>query len=190
MSKKKENLYALAEAAMMAALSVVLYLISDFIPWPAFLQGGSITLFGQVPIIILSYRRGIKYGLSAALVLGVFELIMGLANFAYVKTLGAYIVVALFDYIIAFGVLGLGGILRNTKLNDKASVAIGAVIVSFLKFACHFISGVTVWRDYTQSLTASIIYSVTYNGSYMLPETIITLVGCSVAMLFVKKKRT
>lgn len=185
---KKSNVFILAESAMMVALSIAIFTVSDFIPWPAFVQGGSVTVFGQVPIIVLSYRRGIKYGLSGSFVLAVFELFMGLANFSYVKTPGAYVIVALFDYIIAYGCLGLGGMFRKTKYNDKLSIACGAFIVCFVRYICHFISGVTVWRDYTQNLKASTIFSITYNGSYMLPETIITVIGCVAVAGILKNK--
>ena len=184
--KNKKNIYIIAECAMMSALSIAIFTISEMIPWPAFLHGGSVTIFAQVPVIVLSYRRGVKYGLSAALVIGIVELFFGLANFSYVNTIGAYIIVALFDYIIAFGCLGLGGIFRNLKYSHRANITLGAVLVSFLRFSCHFFSGVTAWRDYTKNLTATVIYSFTYNAGYMLPETIITVIGCLAVVSILK----
>lgn len=184
----KKSIFTLAESAIMIALSCALFTISEFIPWPAWIQGGGITLFGQVPIIVLSYRRGLKAGIPAAIVLGVFEMIMGLGNFGYVKGLTAYLIVALFDYILAFGVLGLGGMFRKLKGNDKIKIAAGAVVVCILRLCCHFISGVTVWRDYTSDLKSSIIYSITYNGGYMVPETIITLIGCIAIAIILPKE--
>lgn len=183
--KTKNNTLILAESGIMIALSCALFALSKFIPWPAWIQGGSVTLFAQVPIIALSYRRGLKAGIPAALVLGVFKLVIGLGNFAYVKGFSAYITVALFDYLLAYGVLGLGGIFRRSKLNDKTKIVLGALSVCILRLTCHFISGVTVWRDYTQSLKASVIYSITYNGGYMLPETVITVIGCIALMAII-----
>lgn len=189
MKKSRDSgIYVLAESAMMIALSIAIFVISDFIPWPSFVQGGSVTLFGQVPIILLSYRRGIKNGLAASFVLSVFELFMGLANFSYVKTVGAYVIVALFDYIIAYGCLGLGGMFRKLRGKDSVKLSAGAAVVCLVRYVCHFISGVTVWRDYTQNIRASVIFSVTYNGSYMLPETIITIVGCLAVAVILKDK--
>ncbi len=183
--KSKSQIMVLAESSIMIALSCALFAVSELIPWPVWIQGGGVTVFAQVPIIVLSYRRGFKAGIPAAFVLGVFKLILGLSYFAYVKGFQAYFIVALFDYLLAFGVLGLGGIFRNTKLNDKAKITLGALAACFLRFCCHFISGVTVWRDYTQSIKASIIYSVTYNGGYMLPETIVTVIGCIALMIII-----
>ena len=207
---KKTTVYEMAECAVILALSIALFAVSEFIPWPAWLQGGGITLFGQVPIIVLSYRRGLKAGVPTALLLGVFEMITGLANFAWVKGAVSYVVVALFDYIFAFGVLGLGGMFRGiyAKSGQKsvltATLVLGGLISSALRFVCHFLSGITVWSEYTQGnggftnldsvihgiTKGSVIYSITYNGGYMLPETIITVIGCLAIALVIPKELT
>ncbi|MBR4728040.1 MAG: energy-coupled thiamine transporter ThiT [Clostridia bacterium] len=175
----------LAESAVMIALSIALFAVSEMIPWP-WAYGGGFTIFGQVPIIIISYRHGLKAGIPAALVLAIFELIMGLKNFSYVTGVGAMLMVALFDYLIAYGVLGMGGMLKKAFENRDTfaarqvpALAIGSLIVCLLRFTCHFISGVTVWSGYAPSsaIKAVILYSLTYNGAYMLIETVITVIG-------------
>ena len=112
---KNSKALEVTEVGVMLALSMVLFTISEFIPWPAWIQGGGVTLFGHVPIVVLSYRRGLKDGFAASVLLGIFELIMGLSNFAWVKGAISYVVVALFDYILAFGIIGIGGIFRKAK---------------------------------------------------------------------------
>ena len=74
----------LAEGAIMVALSIALFAVSDLIPWP-YAYGGGFSIFAQVPIVIYSYRRGIKNGVAASLVLSVFQLLTGLKNFAWVS---------------------------------------------------------------------------------------------------------
>ena len=175
----------LAESAVMVALSIALFAVSDLIPWP-WAYGGGFTLFGQVPIVIISYRHGLKAGVPAALVLAIFEMIMGLKNFSYVTGIGAMLIVALFDYLIAYGGLGLGGMFKKS-FAEKETVAarqvpalvLGSLVVCLLRFTCHFISGVTVWSGYApdSAIKAVILYSLTYNGAYMLIETVITIVG-------------
>ncbi len=96
----------------MVALSIALFAVSDLIPWP-YAYGGGFSIFAQVPIVIYSYRRGIKNGVAASLVLSVFQLLTGLKNFAWVSGIGAYLIVALADYIVAFGCLGLGGMFKG-----------------------------------------------------------------------------
>ena len=200
--KNESKTFVLAESAIMLALSATLYTVSEFIPWPTWIQGGGVTLFASVPLIVLSYRRGFKAALPASFLLGLFELFMGLKNFAWVKGPVSYAVVALFDYILAFGVFGIGGLFRNRKGSTVAKLTAGAVVTNALRFVCHFISGITVWSEYTQGnggftnldslvhgiTKGSVIYSVTYNGGYMLPETVIAVIGCAAIALILPKK--
>lgn len=190
MSKKLGKTQILAESAMMVALSIAIFLISEFIPWP-FAYGGGFTLFGQVPIIIVSYRHGIKNGLAASVVLALFELFMGFKNLSYVTGIAAMAVVVFADYIIAFGCLGFGGIFRDRLGGrQRRELIAGGLAVCIVRFICHFISGVTVWKGYCPSDQAVAVYSLVYNGSYMLIETVLTLVGlAAVGSFFDLKKK-
>ena len=176
MSKKFNKTHILAESAMMVALSIAIFVVSDFIPWP-YAYGGGFSLFGQVPIILVSYRHGIKNGLAASMALAIFEMIMGYKNFAYVSGIVAYLIVALADYIVAFGCLGLGGIFRDRLRNQSAELALGGAVVCVIRFICHFISGVTIWSGYCPEGMAVAWYSFIYNGSYMAIELILTVIG-------------
>ena len=177
MSKKITKTQALAESAIMVALSIAIFAVSDSLPWP-FLYGGGFSLFGQVPIIIVSYRHGLKSGLAASTVLAVFEMMMGFKNFSYVTGIAAYLIVALADYLVAFGCLGLGGMFKG-RFGGKqtAELVTGGLVVCLIRFICHFISGVTVWQGYCPEGQLVAIYSLTYNGAYMLVETILTVIG-------------
>ncbi len=157
----------------MVALSCVLGIITIYkLP-----QGGGVTAFSQVPIIVLSYRHGLKWGAFSGFVMSIFQMLTGLVNFSYVKTIPAYIAVALLDYLIAFTVLGLGGMFRKTIKNQALSIGLGAGIVSVARLVCHFLSGVTVWADYAEGWKSVWVYSLAYNGSYMGIETAITVLG-------------
>ena len=146
--------------------------------------GGSVTVFSQVPMVVLSYRYGVKWGVFASLAMGVIQLMFGLENFSYVSGIVAYLILVFADYIIAFGALGLGGMFRNKIKNPAVSLALGGAVVSVIRFVCHFVSGVTIWRDYSGAESVW-QYSLEYNGGYMLPELIVTVVGCAViASLF------
>ncbi len=176
MSKKITKTHSIAESAIMLALSIALFAVSDALPWP-FLYGGGFSLFGQVPIIIVSYRHGIKNGLIASTGLALFEMLMGFKNFSYVNGIVAWLIVALADYIIAFGCLGLGGIFKGKFKNQTSEIVVGGLLVCFIRFLCHFISGVTIWSGYAPENMLVSVYSLVYNGSYMLIETIITVIG-------------
>ena len=189
MQKKLSKTHSLAESAIMLALSIALFAVSDAIPWP-YAYGGGFSLFGQVPIIIVSYRHGIKNGLIASTGLALFEMLMGFKNFSYVNGIVAWFIVAFADYIIAFGCLGLGGIFKNKIKNPTAALVTGGLVVCFIRFLCHFVSGVTIWSGYAPENMLVGVYSLVYNGSYMLIETIITIIGLtaiSAAFNFKKK---
>lgn len=173
MSDNFKKIRILTECAIMVALSCVLSVVTVY----ALPQGGGVTAFSQVPIVIISYRHGLKWGAFSGFVLSVFQLISGVANFSYVNTIGAYIAVAMLDYLVAFTVLGFGGMFRNKIKNQALSVGLGAGIVSLLRLVCHFLSGVTVWADYADGWKNVWLYSLAYNGSYMGIETAITVLG-------------
>ena len=173
---KKDTIRRLVESALMLALST---LLAEFaiIKFPF---GGSVTIFSQVPMVFISYRYGIKWGAFTGLCMGIIQMLFGMGNFAYVSGIVAYLILIFADYIIAFGALGFGGMFKNKIKNPVVAMALGGGVVSVIRFLCHFISGVTIWGDYAEGAQAVWEYSFTYNAGYMLPELIITVVGCVV----------
>lgn len=164
----------LAECAVMIALSTVLSYFTIFTA-P---MGGSITAFSQVPIIIIGYRHGFKWGVASGIIYGVLQMLLqGLGNFAYVKGIGSYLILIFMDYVLAFGVLALAGaVFRPAKL-QPLGLGLAGVFGSALRFVCHFISGVTIWGEYADGWQSVWAYSAGYNGFYMLFEGIISIVG-------------
>lgn len=165
----------LTETAIMLALAVALSYVQIF----SLPMGGSVTLFSQVPIIIIGYRYGAKWGCLTGVIYGLLEMLLqGLGNFAYVKGFGAYLILILADYVLAFMALGLGGaIFKKAVKNQTVALGLGAFIASALRFICHFISGVTIWGEYADGWKSVWVYSLGYNGSYMAAEAAISVVG-------------
>ena len=172
---KVSSVQRLAECGIMLALAVIL---NEFTPIKLPF-GGSVTFFSQLPIVVISYRHGVKWGLFTGLAMGIIEMLFGLSNFSYVTGIAAYLILIFADYVVAFSALGLGGIFRGSIKNQALSLAAGGALVSVIRFVCHFISGVTIWGGYAED-TPVAIYSLTYNGSYMLPELILTVIGALV----------
>lgn len=171
----------LTETAIMLALAVLLSYVTVF-QAP---MGGSITAFSQVPIVIIGYRYGFKWGAGTGVIYGVLEMLLqGLGNFAYVKGFAAYLILILADYVVAFMVLGIGGALfRKVIKNQTLALALGSAVASLLRFICHFISGVTIWGEYADGWKSVWAYSFGYNGYYMLFEGILTVIGVVVLSL-------
>ncbi len=172
---KKQKIRRIVETALMLALSTILAELA-VVKFPF---GGSVTIFSQVPMVVIAYRYGVKWGVFSGLAMGVIQTLFGLGNFAYVSGIVAYLILLLADYLIAFGALGLGGMFKKIIKNQAASLALGGAVVSVIRFLCHFVSGVTIWGDYTNGAKEVWRYSLEYNGGYMLPELIITVIGCA-----------
>lgn len=175
---KKKRLLMISESAIMLALATVLSMI-PFLQLP---MGGSITIFSMLPVLIIAYRYGMKWGFLVGITYGLIQMVLGLNNLTYATSPWAVICIILFDYLVAFGVLGFGGLFRKLKI-QSVGFALGTAVACTLRFLCHFITGVTVWDMYAEDMPVA-LYSLIYNGSYMLPETAITIVIGVILMLF------
>ena len=172
---KKTNVMWLCESAVMIALSTVLSLFA-VIKMP---YGGSVTAFSMVPPLLIAYRYGTLKGLATGFIHGLLQMFLGLSDVSYAFGISAAagIAVILLDYIVAFGVLGLGGAFRKAFKTQGSAVLSGALLVCLLRFICHVISGCTVWAGVSIPDAEGFIYSLVYNSAYMIPETFVTLAG-------------
>lgn len=172
--KTRTNLLAVAECSIMVALATVLSMLKLFeLPY-----GGSITPASMLPIIIIAYRHGAKFGLGSAVVASGIQALLGLKNFSYFTTWQSLVTLAVFDYVIAFSVFGLGGIFKKCIKKQSLSMLMGSALACLLRYVCHVISGATVWAGLSIPTEAALIYSIGYNATYMIPETVITLLCC------------
>ncbi|MBQ8827038.1 MAG: energy-coupled thiamine transporter ThiT [Oscillospiraceae bacterium] len=171
----------LVEAAIMVALAAVLsYVRIIKLPW-----GGSVTLLSMLPIIVFSVKRGVKYGMAASFLFSLIQLGQGIAVdgiFSWGLTPLTLIACIMLDYVGAYSVIGIGGIFRE---KGAAGIIAGTILAVFLRFAVHFVSGVAIWHSFGQlwdgfSTDNTWLYSLLYNGAYMLPEMIFTAVGAGV----------
>ena len=194
----------ITESAMLLAVAIILELVSKmFIPEMPF--GGQITLVSMLPVVLISYRHGVKWGLVTGVAYAMLEMALGAKTVAAafqpgyfgdgVMIMNAFIMCAL-DYVVAFTVLGLGGCFRNRIKNPGASLMCGSLVALGARYVAHIASGYILfsgWAEwfFTQegfpawgaSLVNSLspemlgfVYSVVYNGMYMIPEMVITAV--------------
>ena len=165
----------LCETAIMLAVATVLAEWAVFeIP-----HGGDVTVFSQVPILIIAYRYGTPWGLVTGFTMGLIQIMFGLDNFSYVSGIGAYLIVIFSDYLVAFGSLGFGGVFKNKFKSQTSALVLGGILASVLRYLCHVFSGLTIWKGYAriQSTSGIIKYAFGYNASYMVPELIVTIIG-------------
>ena len=155
----------LCEGAIMVALAQIL----SYIKLMELPNGGSLTP-AMFPILLFALRWGLKDGLLAGFVFGLLQLIFD----------GAYAwgwQSMLLDYLLAFPPLGLAGLFKGKKWGIFAGTVLGCLG----RFIVHFISGITIYRIYAPTEILGTVfdepnlYSLVYNGSYMLPNTILAL---------------
>ena len=163
---------ALAESALLIAAATVLSLYAVFkLP-----NGGSITICSMIPIILISTKYSFFWSLTAAFAYSLIQMIFGFYA-PPVQNLLNYCLVVLLDYILAFSVLCLAGpIFRWLKKTwtVRVRLLIAAVICFVLRFLCHYTSGVIIWGTYASADQPIWLYSLLYNGSYMLCECLIS----------------
>ncbi len=197
MNTVSKRTFNLVLAGVMIAMGTALGFVKPFeLPY-----GGAITLCSMLPVMFFSYRCGLKWGLSAGLVFSVLQLIFGLDA---LKGISAMMVVGsiFLDYILAFTVLGLAGMFRGKIKNDAAAFTLGSFVSMMLRYFCSFLSGWVLWASFNETAdmqgfiatffpalgnlsgtALAVVYSLVYNGSYMIPEIILT---CVVGFLLVQ----
>ncbi len=159
-------------SAMMVALAAVLMFVSKIIPSP-WLQGGSITLASMVPIIAVSIMYGTKWGIISGFCYSLIQLMSGF----YVPPVSdflSYTIVILFDYVVAFSILGTAHIFYSLFGKNNIAVTISGITVVFFRYLCHIFTGIVIWGVYAPEGQSVLWYSIAYNGSYMIPEIIIS----------------
>ena len=165
----------LVESAVMIAIGTVLSMFPFSAPW-AF--GGGVTICSMLPLVIIAHRYGTTWGLFTAFVYSVLQLILGVSNVQFAAGYGFVLAVGvlLLDYILAFTVIGLSACFNGVIKNHLVSIVVGIVFTFALRFVCHFLSGWIIWGVITPNEMGLVapLYSLIYNGGYMLPETIIT----------------
>ena len=167
--KTSKQIRAMTECSIMVALSTVLSLIK-LIDMP---YGGSVTVASMLPVVIAVYRHGTVWGIGTALVNSAIQLLLGLNNLSYFTTWQSIVAIILLDYIVAFGVFALSGIFKRIEKRQNYAILYGTLLASILRYVCHVISGATVWAGLSIPTEAALLYSFSYNATYMLPETII-----------------
>ncbi len=166
---KHTQITRLVEGALMLALATILsaFRLVD-LPY-----GGSVTLASMLPLVLLAYRHGALWGFGCATLFGVLQQLLGLNNLSYFTSPASIIAIILLDYLVAFGVMGCGGLFRRTRLSQPAALCLGATVGCMLRYLCHVVSGATVWAGLSIPTGAALWYSLVYNATYMIPETLV-----------------
>ena len=150
-------------------------------------MGGGVTACAMLPLVIVSFRYGCKWGVFTAFVFSVLQCLFGLDNVQYATSVGMAIAIILLDYIVAYSVIGFAGIFAKKAKSFNTALISGISLTFFARFICHFITGWFIWDALWPNEFGMMapIYSLCYNGSYMLAEAIIS---SAVGIILFKKK--
>ena len=183
MEMSKKPVYKLTLSAVFVALATVL----SFIKVVKMPLGGSVTLLSMLPIVMISVMLGLKWGIGSAFVYSLIQLFLGITMdglLGWGLTPVMLVGTILLDYIVAFTVLGIAGIFAK---KGYAGICGGVALAIVFRFLSHFLSGFVIFKNLEQfeifgSLFTNrpVLYSLAYNGLYMLPELVITVVGAAI----------
>lgn len=154
-----------AKQLVFSAVAIALAIVTSMIKFLNLPMGGSVTLFSMLFIVLIGYWYGPYVGLTAAVAYGLLQ--FAIEPFFY--SIPQFFT----DYPLAFGALGLSGFFSKKK-NGLIKGYITGVLGRYF-FA--FLSGLLFFASYAEgSGMAAPVYSLAYNGSYLLTEAAITLI--------------
>lgn len=201
---RKNTTQIVVESALMIAVATVLNVVCSFIPFLNLPFGGGFTICSMLPIVLIAYRNGTKWGLLSGFIYALIQMLLGFRTVSafFLPDSDSYMVlwkaitVCVIDYIIAYTVLGFGGIFRNKIKSPAAGLCLGSIVAIGLRYIAHIVSGYIFFGSWAEWFFTqegfyaiggkildtfsgeglALVYSVFYNGLYMVPEIIITAV--------------
>lgn len=191
-------------SAMMIALATVLAITCEFIPFLHLPFGGGFTIASMLPIVLISFLYGIRWGFFSSFVYSLIQILFSIARGGAVIALftpnsddfmgyTAAIWILILDYLVAYTILGIGGVFRTCIKNRTLALVLGVVVALLCRYLVHTVSGYIfygVWAEWffgqegfalggrilsaVHGKALALLYSAVYNGLYMIPEIVIT----------------
>ena len=148
----------LTESAMLIALAVVLELVGKAVipPMPF---GGQLTIVSMLPMVIISYRHGVRWGLLAGFGYALVQMALGAATVTAAFQPGYFgegtmianaLAMCMLDYLLAYSLLGLGGIFRDGIKNPGISLMAGSLLALGSRYLAHILSGYILFSAWAE----------------------------------------
>ena len=194
----------LTESAMLLSLALVLEVVSKMcIPPLPF--GGQVTLVSMLPVVLIAHRHGVRWGMACGFGYALMEMALGGGTLAAAfqpgyfgdgAMLGRAALMVLLDYVLAFSLLGLGGCTRGFFRKPGMGLMMGSLVALTTRYCAHVCSGYILFGGWAawfftqegfpawgaalvENLSPNalaLVYSLVYNGMYMVPEMILTAI--------------
>jgi thiamine transporter len=164
---QNSRISTIAFTSIMIAFAAVIEVAMSFIP--SLPQGGSISL-SLFPLFILAYKEGPVAGIFGSFIFGLVNFM--LSGFQLYGIWQSFFL----DYLFAFGLVGLSGYVFYINKESRNLFLVGIFVGSFFRFLMHYLSGVLLFGEFAPEGTPAALYSLIYNGSYMLPSFLLLAV--------------
>ncbi len=163
----------MVEAALMIALAFVLSMIPLFqMPF-----GGTVTCFSTLPLLMISFRHGGKWGVVTALGYSFLQAMQGLNAIMIVPTAWGMALCVLLDYVFPYAFLGLAGPIAQRFKNFSAGMIVAVLSTGLVRLLSSFLSGIILWGAYAPEDMPVWLYSLVYNASWSVPDIAFVLVA-------------
>lgn len=178
----RERLQAIVEIGLAVALCAAFNTFALYrMP-----QGGAVSL-EMAPIVMIALRRGLKAGVVTGVLFGLVDLM--------IEPFVVHPLQFVLDYPLAFGLVGVagafaarwwgfvdGGVRRGEPrliyLGQLTAILPAVLLASVLRMLSHTVSGALFFAAYAPAGQNAWLYSVIYNGAYLLPSAL----ACAVAL--------
>ncbi len=155
--KKLWNARRLAYAGLSLALSFLLSYIRLFrMP-----QGGSVTPGSMLPLLFFAAAYGVGPGVTVGLVYGLLQYLQG----GWFLNPWQFIL----DYLLAYAALGLAGLYRKLGSKQLYTFYLAMLAGILARALAATLAGYMFWDT-------SLWPSLVYNGSYLVPETVLCMI--------------
>ena len=178
MNKTKFKTNVITEIAIFASIALALDFLQAGLFRGVFVNGGSIGL-SMIPVILIGFRRGFLPAFITGLIVSLLQMLGGI--YVISSTWYNTILQISLDYLLTFPILACCTIFKkpfDSTLNLKHKilfVSLGTMIAGFGKFLLHFLAGIIFWQNFDFP-GGYVIYSLVYNGGYMLPNIILSII--------------
>ena len=122
-------------------------------------QGGSVTPGSMLPLMLFAAAFGVGPGLLAGAVYGLLQYLQG----GWFLNIWQF----LLDYVLAYAALGITGLAKHWK--GKWGLYAAMLIAAVCRAVSATLAGILFWETAPWA-------SLVYNGTYLIPETVICIV--------------
>lgn len=170
--QRKVSVKTTTQQLVFSAIAMAIAMVTSMIKLVDMPLGGSVTLLSMLFIVLIGYWYGPVAGITTGMAYGLLQFVLEPVFYTIPQMLT--------DYPLAFGALGLAGLFHNKKFGLQIGYAVGV----FGRFVFSFLSGFLFFAAYAPETMHPVLYSLCYNGAYLLGEAVLTLIVISIPPVY------